>query len=289
MLPDQPPGVFAVGAGFLAEAGSISGIIKGKVLFRQNFIPVDIRHRDFRRGNQKIIRIVEFKQVLFEFRQLPCPGHALAVDQEGRKNLPVAMFGSVKVQHEIQQSPFQPGPQALIKSEPGSRDFCSPVEVQNIQRLANLPMRFGGEGEVRKLSPFAELRIVPLTLPDDDTLVGNVGNRQHKVLQGFLFFSQPGFQLFDPVRDLFHAGDLFPRIQLILFFLRDHFGNLVPLGPKGLGLLQDFPPLRIQPGKKAPVHGLAPSPYFFFYLLEMFACVFQFQHKTILGFPYNLK
>lgn len=53
--------------------------------------------------DQKEVPAVYLEQVLPEFGQLPCAGHALSVHQKRGKDLDVAMMGDVNIKHKVDQ------------------------------------------------------------------------------------------------------------------------------------------------------------------------------------------
>src|SRR5437588_961631 len=105
MLPDQPASVLSVRPCFPPEAWGIGGISQGKALLAQSLFAMKIRYRHFRGGDEKIIFVLQPKQIVFEFRELSRAGHARTIHEKRREDLSIAMLLGMKIQHEIDQGP----------------------------------------------------------------------------------------------------------------------------------------------------------------------------------------
>src|ERR1035441_8807202 len=95
-----------IGSGFAAEAGCVSAQLDGKLAGIQRFVPKQVGYWYFRRGRQPKIVILNLKQIVLEFRELPCAEQAGRVDQERRKNFCIAVLAGVHVQHEVDERPL---------------------------------------------------------------------------------------------------------------------------------------------------------------------------------------
>ena len=55
VLPNEPPGILAVGPCFRSKAGGISRVVEGQVVFLENFAVMEVGHRNFGCGDEKVI------------------------------------------------------------------------------------------------------------------------------------------------------------------------------------------------------------------------------------------
>ena len=129
MLTDKSPGVPAVGSGFGPETGGIGRKFNGQFFLVKDFITVNIGQGNFRCGNHEVITIFKFEQILFKLGQLTGAGEAFSADNKGGQHLGVAMFIDVDVQHEVDQSAFQPGTGTQIQGKSGTGDLGGPCKI----------------------------------------------------------------------------------------------------------------------------------------------------------------
>ena len=154
MLPDQPSGVAAVTSRFAPEAGSIGGEFLREIPGVKDLFGEIIRHRDLGGRNQREFPFVLYvKQVLVELWQLAGPEKRLAVHEKRRQRLGVAVLGCVDVEHEIDQSSFEPRTGTAEDREPRTRDLGCAFKIQNSQSLAEVDVVFRLEIEFPRLAP----------------------------------------------------------------------------------------------------------------------------------------
>ena len=162
VLANQALGVLAVRAGFGPEAGRMGAEPDRQLRFVDDLACVDVGQGNLGRGDQEIIRVVELEQVFLEFGQLARAGHGLAVDDERRDDLGVAMQGCLRVEHQLGQGAFQTGAPAIADGKAGACQLGGALEVQAAQLRAQFPMFPGREIEFRFFPPVAQDRVVLL-------------------------------------------------------------------------------------------------------------------------------
>src|SRR5450756_3243163 len=82
-----------------------------------------------------------------QLRELARSGHALPVDHEGRQNLGVAVLSRMEIEHEVDERPLQPCAESPVEGETRPGDLCPAREIEDVQTLADLPVRPRREGE----------------------------------------------------------------------------------------------------------------------------------------------
>jgi hypothetical protein len=132
------------------------------------------------------------EEILLKFRQLPRSHHAVRQNHEWCQHLPVAVFCCVKVQHEVDEGPFQSRARPCEKGEPRTGHFRSPGQIDYPEHLPELPVRKGIKAELRLFPPLAYNQVGRFILPDGHALMGHVG-------QGIQDLVQLLLNLFDPV------------------------------------------------------------------------------------------
>ena len=85
VLANQATGITAMGAGLFAEAGRMRGVADRQLCPVEDLGAKDIGHRHFGGWDQEIVGIIHVEEIGFELRQLPGPGHGVAIDHEGRQ------------------------------------------------------------------------------------------------------------------------------------------------------------------------------------------------------------
>src|SRR5262249_41799967 len=99
MLPENPAYVFSVRASFTAKAWGIRRKFDREPFAIDDFVAKDIRHRDFSRWYEVVIRIANLKEILFKLGQLAGGEQALRVRHERRHDFGVAMLLRVYLEH----------------------------------------------------------------------------------------------------------------------------------------------------------------------------------------------
>ena len=92
VLADQAADVLAVGAGLGAEAGGVGGVAQRQVGLVEDLAPVQVGQRHLGGRDQVVVETLELEQVLLELRQLAGADEGVAVDDERRQDLAVAVL-----------------------------------------------------------------------------------------------------------------------------------------------------------------------------------------------------
>jgi hypothetical protein len=152
MDPDQAARLLAVGAGFAPEARAQRDVRQGQLFGRKNVVPMDVGHRHFRRGDQ-VQAVGGDVHVALEVRELSGPACRIRVHQKRRRHFQVPVFAGVEIEHERGERAGEPRAQAPEQREAGTGDLGAGRQIQNPQRLAQLPVRPRVEVERRRRSP----------------------------------------------------------------------------------------------------------------------------------------
>src|SRR5215471_18798867 len=111
MLAKDAANIFAVRSGLAAETWRVRGELYRQPLLVNDVVTIDVCDGNFCRWNEVIIRLANFKEVLFKFRKLCGSEQAFGVRHERRDNFRVAVFAGVDIEHEAQQGALKAGPQ----------------------------------------------------------------------------------------------------------------------------------------------------------------------------------
>ncbi len=171
--------------------------------------------------------------------------HALLSDHEGWVNLGVAVLFDVQVQHPGDEGPLESGPHPFEHVEAGAGELHPPLEVNDVQGRAQVPVGQRLKVELFGLAPGAHHHVFALVAAHGHALVGHVGHLEHGLVQLLFHLAHLVVQLFDALADLPHLLDegLTP---VTVLHLPDLFGDRVAPGPQGLHLGEQFPPLLVQ-------------------------------------------
>src|SRR3954452_13132193 len=156
MDPDKATGVLPVRESLPAKARRKGHVGGRQFLELENLLPMDIRNRGLRRGNQK--QIVRRRRVyLFrKLRELPRTGQGGPVDQIRRSHFPVLVLSSMEIEHEVGESANKAGPRPGVEGKPRAGDFHPGGKIEDAERGAKLPVGAGREVEHGRVTPGAE-------------------------------------------------------------------------------------------------------------------------------------
>ena len=82
----------------------------GRSVGVQGLVAEKIGHRDFGRGREPEIGVLNLEQIVLELGQLAGAKQAGGIDQERRQHFGVAVLARVNVQQEVDQRPLQLAP-----------------------------------------------------------------------------------------------------------------------------------------------------------------------------------
>ena len=83
-----------------------------------------------------------------------------------------------------------------------ARDLGAPLEIDDAERRAEVPVRLHVEGERSRRAMAAHFHVVGAALPDGHTLVRQVGNRQQAAIAPLLNHVELDAELLDLLRSL---------------------------------------------------------------------------------------
>jgi hypothetical protein len=260
MLPDEPPDVLAVGAGLAPEAGRVGDEPLGQDAAVEDLVPVEARQWHLGRRDEVPVKALELEQVLLEPGKVPGPGQRLGVGHERRQDLGETSVTRVEVQHEADEGPLQPGALVHVDGEARARDLGRPLEVQDAQALADVPVGLGVEIEVRRRPPAPDFPIVFGAASDGNGFMRDVRDIEQG-LPDLLFDGLEALvEAGDLVADLPHLQDPGRGVRAFLFHPGDLLGGLVLLRPELLDREEDVLLLPGGPDEVPEVDPLAPRP-----------------------------
>ena len=111
----------------------------------------------------RFFRVVAFRHaviLVLEFRKLPHADQAMFADHERRRHFRVAVLRDVQIQQKLNQRPFQPRAPIRVEQKAAAGKFRRAGEIHQLERLAQLDVRLGLEGEIRLRAMNANFRIV---------------------------------------------------------------------------------------------------------------------------------
>ena len=248
MLADEAAHIFAVGAGFGAEAGRMGGELERQFGRGQNALAHGVGKGYFRRGNQILGELAlvaatgNVKQVFAEFRQLAGAQKGAVVDDIGGVVLEIAVLQRVGVEHKLRQRAVQAGDLAFHHGEARAGECGAGFEIQP-QRRTQIHMVFHFEIECARCAHFAHFYVVGFVFAHRHAFVRQVGYAQQPFVELGLHGLVFGFGLLEAAFDLRHFGH--GRIGFCVFALAfelaDLLGGAVARGLQRFGLnLQRF-------------------------------------------------
>src|SRR5512139_3014364 len=103
------------------------------------------------------------------------------------------MLASVKVEHKVDQRPFESGAYADVDGEASAGDFCRAFKIENSKVWSEVPVGFGLEVKLLRNTPFLDLDIGVGILAGRNGLVRDVRNARQQLPEVFV---QRGSRLF---------------------------------------------------------------------------------------------
>jgi len=187
----------------------------------------------------------------------------------------------VQIQHEVEDGPLQHGAQPLVYGKSGAGDLGPPLEIQDAQGFADIPVRLGRKGKDRPFPPGPDHRVVLRRGAVLHRFVGDVGDDHDQAVEILLHLLQFLVQGLDTGGNLPHAGNQFRGVLLLLLFLPDLLGDGITVVAKFFHLLKDVPAARVQIEKRGHVHFLSPLQHLPSYQFRILADEFDVQHGLI--------
>ena len=230
----------------------------------------------------RFCRLADLEQVVFELGQLAGAVQRGGVHHERRQNFGVAVLAGVQVEHEVGQRPLQLRAQLPVDSKTRARDLGGALQIQNSQRLSQIPVRLGREIELRRLAPAADFLVVRRRAAHGHARVRHVGNPDQQPAQLAVELLRNFFMLLDLLAQALGFFDQPRRILLVLLELRDLFRGAVALGLQVLGFGDGFAPARVEfPEAADDLAGIeSPLPHLLFDQWEVVTNKGQVEHRN---------
>ena len=171
---------------------------------------MEVRDRDLGRRDQVQLVAGDDVHLVFLVRDLAGPGRAGRVDDGRRPDLGEAVLARVDVEEPVDEAALERRSRALVDREPGAGDLGAARVVDDVERLAELPVRLAGPGRAagrrvrtdlalerllvgEQLAPGPD-RDVRLLAADRDVRVGRVRDAQQQVVEVGLDLGQLGVE-----------------------------------------------------------------------------------------------
>ncbi len=277
VLADHAADVFAVAAGFAAEAWCPGAEGDGELRFVEGLVAEEVGDGDLSGGDEPVIAILKFagvgalvvavKGVFGELRELAGPEEGTRVDHEGREDFGVSVLAGVEIEHEVGEGALEARSGAVVDDETGAGDFSGPVEVEDVEVFAEIPVRFRGEVEGGLSAPGFLLAVGMFVGADGNGVLGEVWDGLEDGLEAFVCCGGPGFEF---IHLRFKSPGLLGLSGGIgsgFAEAGDLFGELIALGLEGFDLGDGFAALAIDRGEVSEDDGgvHAPGAQFFLY------------------------
>src|ERR1700719_1517028 len=178
VLTQDSTRVLAGSTRFRAEAGGPRGYVDREALGGNGFVEIKIVELHFAGGRQPEIGVLNLEEIGGKFWQLAGRQQRGAVHEEGRKDFRVPVLACVHIEEEIRQGAFEPRTPTFVNGEASSGNFCSCLQIENPGALTHFPMRLRREVEFRRGAPPPNFHIVLGAVPDRDTRVRKIRNRE---------------------------------------------------------------------------------------------------------------
>ena len=228
VLTDEAAHVLAVGAGLGPETRRVGDVAQRQLRLVEDLVAVQVGQRHLGGGHQ-IVRIVagEPEQVVAELGQLAGAGQRVGVDDERRQHLTVAVLAGVQVEHEVDQRPLEPRPEAPVDGKAGAGELGAALEVEDAQLRSEIPVCLGLEVEGRRL-PHQPLHPVGgFVLAQRHAVVRQVGQLQLDLGQLGVDGAHALLEGADAALEAAHLGDLAGGVAALALDLADLAARLV--------------------------------------------------------------
>ncbi len=123
------------------------------------------------------------EQISRKLGQLPGAIHRFGIHQKRRQDFGIALLAGVNIEHEVGQRPLQPRPRIPVNRKPRAGKLRGPLQIQNPELFAQLPMRLGSEVELRRRSPATHFYIVGRRLAHRHRGVRHIRNSHQNFIQ----------------------------------------------------------------------------------------------------------
>ncbi len=183
MLAQHAARVLARGARLGAEAGGPGGIAQGQLALVDDRVGDEAGERHLGGRDEAEVEFLDLEEVVAELGQVARAVERLVAHQERRAHLEIAELARMEVEHELGKRALEPRERSLEHAEAGTRELGRGGEIHEPERLAELPMLLGLEGEVARAAVAAELSVVRLVGADRHVPVGQIGQHGEKCIE----------------------------------------------------------------------------------------------------------
>ena len=140
------PRVSLPAAGLAPEARAVGGIADRELGRLEDLVPVQVRDRDLGRRDQVQLVAGHDVHLVFLVGDLARTGGAGGIDDRGRPDLGEAVLPRMDIEEPADEPALERRPGALVHGESGTRDLRAARVVDDVEGLADLPMRLAGPG-----------------------------------------------------------------------------------------------------------------------------------------------
>ena len=166
-------------------------------------------------------------------------------------HLGVAVLAGVQLEHEVGQRALEAGQRAPQHDEARLGHPGGALEIHQAERLADLLVRLGREGELSRPTPAAHFDVLVLGLARRHRRVGHVRDLEEEALHLAVHALELGLERLDPLAHLAHARLLVGRVLAAALGLADRLGGLVAQRLELLALTHEPSALGVQ-GEQRP-------------------------------------
>ena len=162
---------------------------------------MQVGQRHLRRRHEIQIPVAgNLEEIGFEFRQVAGAQQGGAVDEERRLDLAIPMLARVQIEHEVDQRPREPRAGAAQHRKPRAGDARGPLEVDDAERGAQIPVRLRREVERPRLADTPHLDVVGRARACRHAFVREIGQHEQRLIALVLDGVEPNIQLLDLLR-----------------------------------------------------------------------------------------
>ena len=222
MDAEDAAGVLAGRAGLAPEARRVGRVADRQLGGLEDLVAVEVRDRDLGRRDQVQVVAGDDVHLVFLVGDLAGAARGRRVDDDRRPDLGEAVLAGVDVEEPVDQGALERGAGALVDREARAGDLRAARQVDDVERLGDLPVRLALPRRAARRRVGADLaleRLTPRQLlapgPDGDVRllaadrhvgIGGVRDAEQEVLDLGLDRRELGVDRVRRVADLGRAG-----------------------------------------------------------------------------------
>jgi len=241
VLADDPLRILSVAARFAPETRGEGAVPQGEPLRRQDFVPIEVRDGDFRRGDQVegVLTPARLEEIRFELGQLARTVHGLGKHEVGREHF-FPTRGTLAVGHEGDEGAFELRAGPSEHGETGTAELGGSVEIQDPQALSQFHVVLGVY-EFRRRSPPLEFHVAAFIGSFRHAGMGNVRDACQKVPEGRIGLPLGRLQGLEAFAHVPLRGNEVGGVLLFALESRHLVGDTVALGLQGFRFRDEGP------------------------------------------------